>query len=234
MFKAPSEKSTAPQNEVFYRRYFRRLLIEQTAQDPFPQSNKKANTTLSDPHVEAIYKQRLRPYIADPSFIRPDKVDYGSTANSDIGHKLHLNVRAEDVLFVAQYLKTTGYNHKYLSGGDISKGKIFTLYPGSKAVADQAALSISHDLTQVLCRPIAVDEIEYAPNISGRFVERGLLFHKDGNGLIRGIPLLYSDLDTIEKAEERGESVKAQEISRAFLRSFSELSTKYGTYFYGE
>jgi hypothetical protein len=220
-------------HEQTQRAFFRRLTREQAAINPFPSSNLKKNPAVEEDHRQRAFEAVMEPYIFDREHIKPGTCDYGPWNNSDIGHKLHLNIEPKDVRGVSRYLSILGFNHKYLHGGDVSKGKVFTLYPGSKACADRMAQQLSRDLDPYICRPLAEDEIEYAPNIAGRFVERGLRFHKDGAGLIRGIPLLYSDLDYLE--DEKNEVlVTPIWMDQAFERSFDVLTKTYGSYFYGK
>lgn len=210
------------------------LLQTQTTNNLFPTSTHVKNLAISSSNPQALYARILRPYILDLKDINPTHADYGLWNRSDIGHKLHLNVRPEDVHYVSAYLQEMRINHKYLSGGDVRQGKIFTLYPGSKRMADQLARELSADLNDLLCRPVCREEIEYASNVVGRFTERGLRFHKDGEGVLRGLPLLFSDLDTLEEGRVGIDTNDPRWKRQAFERSFSVLAETYGPYFYGD
>lgn len=89
------------------------------------------------------------------------------------GYKFHLNVKPENVRQVAAHLKLGNYYHKYLSGGEVENGKIFTVYTGSKQQTEQIVRDIADsEIALLLDRPIADEsgEVLYAPNIVGRFV----------------------------------------------------------------
>lgn len=89
------------------------------------------------------------------------------------GYKFHLNVKPENVRQVAAILKLGGYQHKYLSGGEVENGKIFTVYTGSKQQTEQIVREVADsEIVRLLEKPLADDtgEVPYAPNIVGRFV----------------------------------------------------------------
>lgn len=84
-----------------------------------------------------------------------------------------MNVKPENVRQVAATLKLGGYHHKYLSGGEVENGKIFTVYTGSKEQTEQIIKVIADsEVAGLLEKPLADDsgEVPYAPNIVGRFV----------------------------------------------------------------
>ncbi len=100
------------------------------------------------------------------------------------GYKFHLNVKPENVRSVSAYLKLLGVEHKFLSGGEIESGKIFTVYTGSKNNTERVVKQIAdNEAVALLLEPMPVSpadlvkhapngEVPYAPNIYGRFVGR--------------------------------------------------------------
>ncbi len=235
-FERKTASKTLPQRQTYElarQRYYAHLLNEQRASNPFPHSSLRRNVSLYNKHPEIEFIRVLDPYILDTKLSDWETCEYGIWGKSDVGHKLHLNIQPHDVQDVSAYLKRAGFNHKYLSGGDPGKGKVFTLYPGSNTKAHQMALQLSQDLDSILCRPLDRNEVEYAPNVSGRFTERGLTFHKDGARILRGIPMLFSDLEILED-EHRQHLIDASWVENAFERSFMQLATTYGPYFFGE
>lgn len=155
---------------------------------------------------------------------------YDCPQRSFVGHKIHLNVTPENVIAVSEYLKQNKFRHKYLFGGDINDGKIFTIYIGSFDLARKLSLELSQALKGLLAKPAAVEEIEYAPNIVGRFdAGKTPNFLQYGLG-VRGISvlrnwgqiLLYSSTET-----------KPSHVVTAFRASYNQLAKDFGTYFYG-
>lgn len=89
------------------------------------------------------------------------------------GYKFHLNVKPENVRQVAATLKLGEYQHKYLSGGEVEDGKIFTVYTGSKQQTEQIVREVvDSEIAFLLEKPLVdgTGEVPYAPNIVGRFV----------------------------------------------------------------
>ena len=127
---------------------------------------------------------------------------------------------------VSEYLKDNGYHHKFLKSGDVSDGKVFTIYIGSKDLADRLAKILSQDLAGLLSRPKVIDGIEFAPNISGRFNQKGKGFNKYPSLGVKGfstIKNLGSWFETDNKA-----------LSKiVFETSFNRLVELHGTYFTG-
>lgn len=225
--------------------YYNELLAIQTPKDYFPNSTNPPNPDLLKD--ESIYNQYLKPYLQTDlsnNTINPDKVDYPEKITHNFGHKLHLNIEAKDVVVVSKYLKDNGYRHKYLSGGEIEDGKVFTVYIGSKDLTDELAQKISSDLQTYLRRPVFVDEVEYAPNVVGRFESsKGTgaePFSKYGFG-IRGVDILRQDKEKIVEANmqkfnntrSENEALLPGGYIGAFTRSFERLSQDYGSFFYG-
>lgn len=230
--------------------YYGELLAAQITKDHFPHSTAEPNPDMlkgDDVALHKLYEQHLPEYNHSGSSapISPDKIDYLENDKQDSGHKLHLNVAAQDVAAVAEYLKRQGYRHKYLSGGEISDGKVFTVYIGSKDLTDKLAQEISRDLAPHLKRPVFSDEVEYAPNVVGRF-DGGTLrdFEKYGHG-IRGINMLRSDVELVvnrmltnnfdhkRTSKDDLDTAIPGGFLGAFKRSFERLAKDYGPFFYG-
>lgn len=85
------------------------------------------------------------------------------------GWKFHLNVKPENVINVSEFLKNSNFHHKYLSGGEIDSGKIFTVYTGSKQITEKSVKEIWDNIGKLLEKPKAQGEAAFAPNIVGRF-----------------------------------------------------------------
>lgn len=154
---------------------------------------------------------------------KSDKKDFRDHQTSN-GHKFHLNVPVAEVRRVAEYLKAEDFEHKYLKGGEPIDGKIFTLYLGSHEAAYRLAQKLSADLGSALVRPAAVEEIEYAPRVVGRFAVRNLKYTQYGAGL-RGIPCL-------DVMAEIGESTK-EHLAKAFELTYGNLTGDFKDYFHG-
>lgn len=211
-------------------RYYARLSSLQDAQNPFPNSDAEENSVAQDIADENIlgkmYEAELKPYndLAHP--IDESKCDM----KNQVGHKVHLNVAPEDVLEVSGYLISHGYCHKYLSGGEILDGKVFTVYFGSKDLAVRLSQELSTDLEPFLKRPITAEEVEYAPNVVGRFVGSMKDFMQYGLGL-RGISVARNWADHLSPWQDPEEKKKV--LPLAFTDSFNKLADEYGEYFYG-
>lgn len=204
------------------------LTHQQTAVNPFPTSDARENPdTLAHPTwnlLEARYQATLAPY----EFHLPesDKTDFPKDPNE--GYKLHLNVPIACVQAVSEYLKTEGYNHKYLSGCD-DPGSLFTLYIGSHRLAFALAKRISTDLSKYLAKPTRTDEVEFAPNVVGRFSTRRHGYNKYGLGL-RGISCLNRFSNSFWISDE---TRLKEYLKTAFNVTYESLSNNYGEYFHG-
>lgn len=126
------------------------------------------------------YTQQLEEYLFESN--DRDKTFVNGDPNE--GYKFHLNVTPENVRTVSAYLKLLGVEHKFLSGGEIESGKIFTVYTGSKGNTEKVVKQIADNLSVAqLLEPMPDNpadmvkhapngEVPYAPNIYGRFVGR--------------------------------------------------------------
>jgi hypothetical protein len=154
-----------------------------------------------------------------------DKIDVN---DCNKGHKIHLNVAPQFVLEVSNYLKENKYHHKYLSGGDASDGKIFTIYLGSHNNAYNRSKIISQELDGKLLKPLDKSEIEYAPNICGRFCARSIRFHQYPNPHTRGMSALRQCcFSTYRK------NYTADEIKYDFNITYEALADEFGVLFHG-
>jgi hypothetical protein len=146
--------------------------------------------------------------------------------NDDIkenfGWKLHLNVTPEDSILVSRWLKINNFAHKFLSGGDISDGKIFTVYIGSYDLCTKMSKKIFDSLNQYLCKPADNTEIEIEPGIIGRFVcGDKSRFRQYGTC---GFSEIIDNNGILNKSQDQ----KDQKT----LLSFRKLSKEFGDYFY--
>lgn len=156
----------------------------------------------------------------------------------NIGWKLHLNVEPVFVKLVSDYLRGTGHVHKYLSGGEIQDGKVFTLYIGSYALAQRCAHAISEALTPLLClsKPGDNQEIEFAAGVVGRFSgEKKQGFDAYGSC---GFSLLKADKDAYVELLMRNKNgpTYTQDLKAAAeeaeINAFRKLQAIYGGYFF--
>lgn len=210
-------------------KYRTKLAVEQNLANPFPTSTAPANRLLktSDSEVElqSAYTEIMPEYRHEEGF-SPSKCDM---QKGGVGHKIHLNVSPENIKTISEYLIRKGYCHKFLNGGEILNGKIFTVYIGSHDLTNALAQTLSMDLQDYLSRPIAKEEVEYAPNIIGRFTGGRDEFQQYGFG-IRGITIhnKWADQMTWNTEGEKGKI-----LPLAFTDSYNALSNRYGSYFYG-
>ena len=203
------------------------------ANDPFPRSTTRTNRDIvigmSEKELSARYTQEFPEYESIKAYSQ-SKADFRGYG-IDVGYKMHLNVPISRVRNVASYLQRGAFCHKYLSGGEVLDGKIFTIYTGSRVMTEALAQKISADLGDALVRPIEHnDEREIAPNISGRFNVRGWDFTQYGWGL-KGIPMLHEDATRLLYTKDP-EARKAI-IDQAFKKAFIKLKDQFGEYFYG-
>lgn len=200
------------------------LLRLQKEEDLFPNS-KKDNPQKRDLKE---YLERLAPY---QYIIQSDKNDF-LNKDAGLGHKVHLNVDPLHVREVSEYLKQNRYAHKYLSGGEVEDNTIFTVYFGSLLKAKLANV-LSKDLEFALQRPLMKYEIEYSPNISGRFVGNREEFTQYPAAKTRGISSLIDLVGSDNWTERTPEEAEKHKLD-VFEISYKRLSDLYGSFFYGE
>jgi hypothetical protein len=151
--------------------------------------------------------------------------------------KFHLNVEVSGVKRVSDYLKGHGFCHKYLSGGEPEEGKIFTVYVGSKNLAETSAVEISRGLGRLLTRPRYPMEIEFARGVIGRFDAHRDQDFSQYSSVLRGIPELKDDkweLSMLRRTSDpMGRARYEQKKEMAFQHAYRQLAERYGTYFYG-
>jgi len=173
---------------------------------------------------------------------KPSMYDY--TVSPNIGWKLHLNVAPQDVPQVSYHLLKNGYDHKYLSGGNIDDGKIFTLYIGSYLKVSAQSVELSNSLLPFLCRPKAFGEIEFAPGIIGRFRARQNVNdtdHSFNSYGTCGFSLLEEPMRVLHQLRQQSrrdpnnsekQRILEEYQKKAEEESFFELLRVYGDYFY--
>ncbi len=162
----------------------------------------------------------------------PDVTDFRRTGDSSEVWKFHLNVSPEDIPEATRRLTAGGYVFKYMTGrgGDerTGRGKVYTVYVGSFSKAAEVAPRLSEDLTSVLKRPEAVNDVEFAVGVVGRFDGARGLFTSYGP---HGIQL---PLEETEELKEFGirPPYPPQHQYLLELQSLSLLEKHYGDYFY--
>jgi hypothetical protein len=219
--------------------YCTHLIEMQSTPDPFPLSHTEKNPDIdpkiSSQEIEERYAQALSPYQIPKDKVRKDKIDFLNSAST--GHKFHLNIAIKDVRQVSEYLTEEGFFHKYLNSGEAFTGSMFTIYVGSKDLADQLSVKISQDLDSVLKRPVSKSEIEYAPNVIGRFTVADEVdkFTHYGFG-VRGFPMLkkYASQQMLRRVKGLQNKLADDQFKTAFDESYAVLSDLYGSYFYGK
>jgi hypothetical protein len=156
------------------------------------------------------YLARLPEYSQEGN---PEKHDY---TNANQGWKLHLNVSPENVVAVSAYLKSTGFSHKFISGANIDRGKIFTVYIGSKSLTEKFIKEIQDEAGHLLEDPKALGDILVSPKIAARF---GLYHHQKfiNQGYFNGIPLMkYYDEDDVVGSLENSKKTLLSEFGDYF------------------
>ncbi len=162
------------------------------------------------------------------------KTDFIESDNANIGWKFHLNLEPKFVKEVSEYLITNGYLHKFLMGGEVESGKVFTVYVGDYKLAEQLSKKISNDLKQYLCRPyVLVNEREFAPGVVGRFVGSNKEFWSYGTV---GFSWLKKDIEIMINSHVGHYTNEEKEklFTEAEEQAYRELKRIYGDYFFNE
>lgn len=165
-----------------------------------------------------LYTTNLDEYERKPKGSKGKKYEFIKD-DANTWRKIHLNVKAEDVVDVSTYLKNEGYYHKFLHGGLPETGTVFTLYIGSYALAHPLSQKISTDLKERLLKPIDHNEIELAVGVIGRFNCRRDYWNKYGTCWFS---LLEKDYN-----KDFAWNQELREIT-----SFKSLLEMYGEYFF--
>ncbi len=234
LLKTVSPENSDPrciENKEAERRFYQ--LLERAQCSGAPQW---LNQALNENHYAAMSDKKLaqKGYTdASPEYTHivnpPETTAFWNPEEPYLGWKLHLNVRAEDVPFVKEFLLQNDFSHKYLSGGEIEDGKIFTIYCGSKKMADRNAQRIVAHCKDVLCAPLAFDEIVIAPGVCGRFVGDLKDFTQYGHG-VKGMGILHDRASGLVFSDA---SNRKSLLLQAFTMTYSALARSYGEYFYG-
>lgn len=180
------------------------------------------------------YESVLVPYSYSPERKKSPGSKFNFAFEKGLGWKIHLNATPENVKKISEYLKSNEYEHKYLSGGDPSDGKVFTIYFGSKSKLDEWSEVLASDLKSYISRPATNGEVEVAPGISARFdpgQARGDRFFRYG---YFGVPVYRGDTSEESVNSKRilleGSTDEKEEVTRL---SYEKLSDLYGSYFTG-
>ncbi len=139
--------------------------------------------------------------------------------NPNEGYKIHLNCDPVDAGAISRSLIARDLHHKYLSGGDVREGKVFTIYTGGRAQTEEIVRSLADNLRGVLKPPpvTTTGEVPYAHNIFGRFTGNKATFLTKIP--VKGVSLLR-DTEQLNPDE-------------AFRRSDKVLREIYGDYYGG-
>jgi len=181
----------------------------------------KSDEMLKEQKAWEPYLEKMQPY-QHRSTRRNDLFwDGGNGTNPNIGWKCHLNIAPENVTTVSSILKILDLQHKYLFA-DVSDGKVFTVYLGSKQIAEAAIPLLHAELKDYLLDPKAPGEIPFAPGIVGRF--SGSKERFSTKAAYNGITLLVEDDSKIGNPSE---------VRLAWRRADQELRTRYGDYYGG-
>lgn len=172
------------------------------------------------------------------------KTDFIIPHNPNLGWKIHLNIAPEHVKEVSGYLQENGYNHKYLSGGELEDGKIFTVYIGSFASTTYLSQRISEDIRQHLAKPNNTSEVEFAPGIIGRFVAIGNTgekksphFNQYGTCGYSFTDEAWNELSTFNAFGKNDPDYQAKQAiikAEGERKSFIALKEAFGDYFYND
>lgn len=131
---------------------------------PIEESNRK---------WQEYYNKFVKPYkdigLDEYYYHGSDIRDDSRTQHPEAAWKFHLNVAPENVRQVSEFLKRHNFHHKYLSGGEIQDGKIFTVYTGSKKSTEMSVRMITDLIGELLDEPKAPGEAAFSPKIVGRF-----------------------------------------------------------------
>jgi hypothetical protein len=199
---------------------------------------KKSEHPLSQPLTEnpAIHDQKkydLLP-ISDYEHTTPIQAKRYDAIGPNIGWKLHLNVAPQNVVEVSKYLISNGFRHKYFHGGELDNGKVFTIYIGSRQLAEEQSQILSRDLGHLLARPVDHREIEFTSGVVGRFtsIDQGD-FHQYGfSGMVMPTEAFKGIMAQIRKHWNNFRLSPRQRRDVEY-RSFFALKQMYGTYFTG-
>lgn len=219
-FGTETEKENV--NEIIQRNFRDKLLHAKSLLLP---ENPLVSKDIKKPEDEyrKILKEYMIPKEVEKKYNKDNpenaKGDFIDEKDLDIGWKFHLNIRSKHVKAVSDYLVQNGYCHKYLSGGDIDDGKIFTIYTGSHKLAKKLAQSLSSDLYGYLCKPVAKQEVEFEAGIIGRFVGPKRDFARYGSC---GYSIRQSDNLQLESLCSR----KLQAQLNKDSKSFEEIAEK--------
>ena len=194
------------------------------------------------------YKSELKEYSVKPKeaianaekFGTTSKFDFQGRGSRDGYWKIHLNVQPSSVKKVSKYLIENGYLHKYLSGGDIEDGKIFTVYPGAYRLTAESASSISKDLLTHLSQPVDHTEIELTPGVIGRFHgpnNKQASFHQYGScgySWTNEHAMQMLTLRYWSEGEPNLDARKKKLKNTAELTAYNKLREIFGDYFFIE
>lgn len=182
-----------------------------------------------------LYTKALAPYAAQGS-----RTEFNSH-NPNLGWKIHLNVPVANVAAVSDHLRSKNYFHKFLLGGELEHGKVFTVYLGSAEFAQEEARRISGDIGELFSQPVDTLEAEFAPGVVARFVDptvrgdRGLGVRPPlGQNFLQygSAGIVYDEMFNPYRLSLPGKS-REQLIAMAEEHAFAALEALHGAYFTG-
>ena len=216
-------------------RYFRDRTV--CARSDFLEANPYMNDDSYNRYRDILPEYALSPAdVKEYNSSNPDSQKFDCKDPNE-AWKLHLNVRPEDIVSVSSYLQENGYLHKYLSGGELSDGKVFTIYVGSYDLVTKLAEEISSDLQEKLCRPGHHGEIELAAGVVGRFAGPKKEFGKYGTSgfsFLRSDASLYNNYVNTAIGSSNYQEQLEKLRTMAETKGYSRLLELYGDYFFHE
>ena len=158
------------------------------------------------------------------------KTDFWTDLNHNIGWKFHLNVEPKNVPQISRYLVQQNYDHKYLNGWESEDGKIFTIYIGSRKLAENLALEIKNDIWNLLSQPQISNEVEFQAGVVGRFIWSPKKYWQYWNA---GITYIYDDMTKLWNHDNYSTKEAKETINQMTQDAFQSLTYDYGEYFTG-
>lgn len=195
MFERKPEKNNIENKEVVEAKkildyYFRPRLTHDLSKN-LPENRFNKGEDMDEykkqiPEHHSLYKDALLYAEQNPE---KSKTSFIINNDANVGWKFHLNCEPDSAKDISKFLADNGYYYKYLSGGELEDGKVFTVYVGSHELSEKLAREISDSISSKLAKPVDHQEIEFAPGVIGRFVgPRNLPTQDDGEMKVgRGI-----------------------------------------------
>ena len=191
---------------------------------------------------ESKYAEALEPYQHISNAIKysnenPDDAKCNfAFGDTNTGWKSHLNVTPENVQVVSNFLRENNFAHKYLTGGNGTEGKAFTVYFGARSMMDKWASYISDNLSTNLSAPAAEDESTVAPGVVSRFTAMDKISSGDAFAQYGKHGMCARKEFILDLAKQRGGMDKIHSVEDSLViaqDSYDSLTERYGSYFHG-